>query len=483
MLFGFYDNAFDIVQRAYDELGRDPSAPLATWEKAFMRSHDLVFLDEYGGRWNEQIIDFPGNDLRPGDGDRIHIGEAIRRSIDTVLDMIEKITGVDREEVVPTSDHDREGIIGETVHFVTEQISRWLRRLVDATEHEVHREVVRLLATELHRLEGGVDHLLASAFGSVGTALRAARDLLWKLWVDHHLVENELRFAFTSLDLLGTVITGIVDDNLLGDGFQKVNGEDFKAFLLRHGAEPFSVDNSPIVRGLYDLTFGFEGGDPTQPNLAAGQSIEALVRIGCLYKGSITYKMMAGMGDTIFGPIYEVLLKRGVEFKMFNWVSKLGVADDDNVIDTIEVIAQVDIDADYQFLVDVNGLPCWPSQPDWGHIAGGDGLRLSGVDLEQTANPLNREATVLRRGVDFDQVVLGISIGGLKPICADLGGERNTKFQAMLDNLTTVGTRGSAGVVRQEHCRSRLVSDGQFDLDELCRTARHVLRHVAPHPE
>ena len=187
---------------------------------------------------------------------------------------------------------------------------------------------------------------------------------------------------------MGTVITGIVDDNLLGDGFQKVNGEDFKAFLLRHGAEPFSVDNSPIVRGLYDLTFGFEGGDPTQPNLAAGQSIEALVRIGCLYKGSITYKMMAGMGDTIFGPIYEVLLKRGVEFKMFNWVSKLGVADDDNVIDTIEVIAQVDIDADYRFLVDVNGLPCWPSQPDWDHIAGGDGLRLSGVDLEQTANPL-----------------------------------------------------------------------------------------------
>ena len=48
---------------------------------------------------------------------------------------------------------------------------------------------------------------------------------------------------------------------------------------------------------------------------------------------------------------------------------------------------------------------------------------------------------MLRRGVDFDQVVLGISIGGLKPICADLGGERNTKFQAMLDNLTTVGTR------------------------------------------
>jgi uncharacterized protein with NAD-binding domain and iron-sulfur cluster len=440
VLFGFYDNAFDIVQRAYIELGRHPDAPLATWEKAFTPCHDLVFLDQYGGRWNKQVLAFPGNELVPGDRDHVHIGEAVRRSIDGVLGLIEAITGLHREDVVPTGDQARHGVIGEVVHFATDQISRLLHRLGDAAEHEVHREVVRLLAAELHRLEGDVDHLLAGSFGNAAKALRAARDLLWKLWVDRHLAENELRFAFTSLDLLGTVVSGIVDDNLLGDGFQKVNGEDFQAFLLRHGAEPFSVDNSPIVRGLYDLTFGFEGGDPTMPNLAAGQSIEALVRIGCLYKGSITYKMMAGMGDTIFGPLYEVLRKRGVEFKMFNWVSKLGVADDDNVVDTIDVIAQVDIGADYQFLVDVGGLPCWPSEPDWDHIVDGDRLRASGVDLEQTANPLNRTPTVLRRGVDFDQVVLGISVGGLKPICADLG-ERNPRFQAMLDNLTTVGTR------------------------------------------
>src|SRR6185295_6561665 len=185
-------------------------------------------------------------------------------------------------------------------HVVSEHIFKWLHDLVETAEHEVHREVVRLLATELHHLESGVEHLVADAFGDVAKALRTARDLLWKLWVEHHLQEDELRFAFTSLDLLGTMICGIVDDNLMGDGFEKVNGEEFSAWLLRNGALQFSVDNSPIVRGLYDLTFGFEGGDPTKPNLAAGQSIEALVRIGCLYKGSITYKMMAGMGDTVF---------------------------------------------------------------------------------------------------------------------------------------------------------------------------------------
>ena len=442
VLFGFYDNVFDLLQRVYTELGRTPPAPLATWKDAVAGCSDLVFFDHYGDRWNKQIVHFPSNDRVPGDGDRIHIGEVIRRGLDAVLGRIESITGIHREDVVPTGTLHR-GLVGDVIHVVGEHVLKWLHGLAETAEHEVHREVVRLLATELHHLESGVEHLVADSFGDVAKALRTARDLLWKLWVEHHLQEDELRFAFTSLDLLGTMVCGIVDDNLMGDGFEKVNGEEFSAWLLRNGALQFSVDNSPIVRGLYDLTFGFDGGDPSHPNLAAGQSIEALVRIGCLYKGSITYKMMAGMGDTVFGPMYEVLLKRGVEFKMFHWVSKLTPAIDDNAIDTIEVIPQVDLEPDYPFLTPVGGLPCWPSQPAWDHIVDGDKLRAAGVDLEQTANPLQRTPTVLKRGTDFDQVVLGISVGGLKAICGDIAGERGPKLQAMLDNLTTVGTRAA----------------------------------------
>jgi hypothetical protein len=193
VLFGFYDNAFDIVQRAYAELKRDPDAPLATWEKAFTPCHDLVFLDQYGGGWSKHVLPFPGNDRVPGDGDRVHIAEAVRRSIDSVLAMIETITGVHREEVAPTSGRGHHGLIGDVVHFVGRQISRGIHILGDAAEHEVHREVVRLLSGELHRLEGDIDHLLAGTFGNVGNALRTARDLLWKLWVDRHLAENELR--------------------------------------------------------------------------------------------------------------------------------------------------------------------------------------------------------------------------------------------------------------------------------------------------
>src|SRR5437899_7553080 len=33
--FGFYDNAFNMMRRCYDELGRPPGAPLATLADAF----------------------------------------------------------------------------------------------------------------------------------------------------------------------------------------------------------------------------------------------------------------------------------------------------------------------------------------------------------------------------------------------------------------------------------------------------------------
>ncbi|HEY4609085.1 MAG TPA: NAD(P)-binding protein, partial [Ilumatobacteraceae bacterium] len=231
VFFGFYDNAFDLVQRAYTELGRDPDAPLATWQEAFTGCNDVVFFDQYEGRWNKQVLHFPTNKRVPGDGDRVHIGAVIRDSIDAVLSRLESITGVDREEVVPTKGIGRHAI-GNVIYDVGEHVLRWVKELFGGAEHEVHREVVRLLATELHRLESDVDRMVADAFGGVGRALRTARDLAWKFWVQDHLGDDELRFAFTCLDLLGTMVSGVIEDNLLGDGFQKVNGEEFRAWLL-----------------------------------------------------------------------------------------------------------------------------------------------------------------------------------------------------------------------------------------------------------
>src|SRR5258707_14410740 len=38
---GFYRNAFALIRRCYDELGRAPGTPLATWRDAFA-PHDVI---------------------------------------------------------------------------------------------------------------------------------------------------------------------------------------------------------------------------------------------------------------------------------------------------------------------------------------------------------------------------------------------------------------------------------------------------------
>jgi uncharacterized protein with NAD-binding domain and iron-sulfur cluster len=42
--FGFYDNAFDLIQKCYIENKRPPGSPLATWQEAFT-GYDSICLE------------------------------------------------------------------------------------------------------------------------------------------------------------------------------------------------------------------------------------------------------------------------------------------------------------------------------------------------------------------------------------------------------------------------------------------------------
>src|SRR4051794_17424299 len=65
--FGFYENAFRLMRDTYDELGRDPSQPLAGWRDAFKPCDDIVLYEEHDGRWKGWNFDIPRNELTPGD--------------------------------------------------------------------------------------------------------------------------------------------------------------------------------------------------------------------------------------------------------------------------------------------------------------------------------------------------------------------------------------------------------------------------------
>ena len=90
----------------------------------------------------------------------------------------------------------------------------------------------------------------------------------------------------------------------------------------------------------------------------------------------------------------------------------------------------------------VKGLPCWPSAPDFDQIEGGDALKASGQNLESHwCTWPAAESRVLRRGQDFDQVVLGISLGALPEICASLV-DRSAAWREMCEKVKTVQTQG-----------------------------------------
>ena len=166
------------------------------------------------------------------------------------------------------------------------------------------------------------------------------------------------------------------------------------------------------------MAFGYMDGDVRKPNMAAGTAVHDLLRIFFTYRGAFAWKMQAGMGDTVFTPFYEVLKRRGVRFEFFHHISKLGLSPDRDLVDTIEVIPQVRLKgAEYYPLVEVKGLGCWPSEPHWDQIVGGQKLRDDGVNLEWDLNPLGHKPVTLKLGEHFDRVVLGISVAALPPIC------------------------------------------------------------------
>ncbi|MCU1276921.1 MAG: cytoplasmic rane protein, partial [bacterium] len=245
---------------------------------------------------------------------------------------------------------------------------------------------------------------------------------------------------------------------LIGDGlllppfdFSRIDHEDYRDWLRRHGARQETVTSAPVT-ALYDLVFAVDSG------MAAGATIGCATRMLLTYKGALFYKMQAGMGDTVFTPLYLELKKRGVKFRFFHRVDELKLAFDaasDNfVVDRIVIGRQADTrdGRDYEPLVAVNGVECWPSEPHWEQLARGDELAAGnelpdgGFDLEWHATrwPDALAPLTLQRGDagDFDDVVLGISIAALPRITAELA-QRVPEYARMLEGVKTIATQAT----------------------------------------
>jgi uncharacterized protein with NAD-binding domain and iron-sulfur cluster len=437
--FGFYDNAFDVMQQTYAALGRPAGAPLATWQDAFKPQQFISLAESLGppgpdtrsGPWSMWNINVP---LKPGQPGQHSEAISLWSALTTLLAWIRQ--GLSEVRSLHVTDAAQHTIAPQE----NGEHASWLHRLAGAVEADVQH-----LAADVHHTLSAFEQFIAALpetiehhddahHALIRDALHGLRDWLSGLVSDALAQNDALRRLFILVDLGATSSIGLLEDGVLKNGFEAINDIDFYQWLTKHGAnERWTVYSAP-VRGFYDLVFAYENGDFSQPNIEAGTMLRGMMKVALCYHGGIMFKMQAGMGDTVFGPIYEVLKRRGVRFHFFNKVLGLtpGTEAGAPVVERIELQQQVACTTDYEPLRTVQGLDCWPSAPRDEFIEPAQAalLKQHRINLEshwspwpsvyETAFGTPLPQRTLQRGVDFDLVVYGLSVASLADVAAPL---------------------------------------------------------------
>lgn len=429
---GFYENAFRLMRDCYDTMNatglRSPDAPLGTLDKAFKGlSHFLLAEDLTQPDGSVSLhpwrIDFQPNSEKPGTGGLLPTPFAyFQMLVETVADFIER----ELAGPAPNGGHNlpvqfhasfaRRGLsLNATSPF--HHLGAYARSLSDnAHDHRAH---------ELHQLAALAAH--AQDWHHAGN-LNAAGD-------------DARRIGYL-ISLSSAFFRGAVQSGLFRAGFDAIDNWEISQWLLHHGASREAV-YSAVFQGCYDYVFGYPGGVTDDRSVGAGTAIRGLLRLAFTYKGALFFKMQAGMGDTIFAPYYQVLRARGVSFRFFTAARALRLDADGQGIAAIDMVEQARvIGGVYQPLVDVKGLPCWPSEPDWTQLEGGAALRAAGVDFECEKDPPTGTAFRLERGRDFDQVILGASLGSIPYLAEELIAA-SPRWRMMVQKVPTVATHAA----------------------------------------
>ena len=435
--FGFYDNSFDVIQNAYAMLERPAGSPLATWSDAFKKHSYLVFAQQFKGQWYPWGFDFPIDDRVPGRGAATpSLWQCISGTIDFIIKHFERSKINLHIERKVDSDEQRS---------VLSRLRRTVGNKLDDlkfTGKTLAAKILSLLASLVHNLGDDITRRSDDDLSPIATLLEELRKWIRRELGDKINVDLEVHRFIVVMDLAITTVKGLLTERVLfhPDKLGALDHMDLLEWLSQQGALKETV-NSDLLRGLYDLVFGFRNGEIGKPSFAAGTAIRCMFRICLAYKGGIFWKMQAGMGDAVIAPLYLALKKRGVAFEFFRRVKNLGLSSDKRSIETISVGRQATVKSgDYDPLVNIKDLECWPSTPNYDQLVEGEEIRKLGVNLESFYTTWNDvETLTLRAGEHFDDVVFGISLASIPYLCEELL-NCNGKWRAMVDNVETTRT-------------------------------------------
>lgn len=455
---GFYENAFRLLRECYAELGSDaPRRRFASWEDAFLRTPFVGVADRSGeGTWKTWMARFPPERGLPGDplGERnpFSMANYLARTATLLRALLVACQERGKKlgqwgDAAPAGDCGAsESMAGgqspPLVGTVLESISRLLKYGVLATMAGLIQGT-EILEVTLRSLYLFPDNVVLRFLEAIASGCRVQLEGLAS-------GDDELRRLWEVIDLVLAILRGTIRFGIPYDprGFDAINDYECREWLQLNGASERSLD-SAIMRGLYDLALAYEDGDFEKPRLAAGQALRGSLRMFFTYRGSLFWKMRAGMGDVVFAPFYEVLKRRGVSFRFFHRLENVKVAAPDRLapgerpyVEALEFDVQAEVvgGGEYQPLVDVRGLPCWPSKPDHSQLVAGDRMEQEGWSFESFWDRRHVCKKTLRVVDDFDFVILGVGIGVIPHVCAEIVA-RDARWQDMVRHGKTVATQ------------------------------------------
>jgi uncharacterized protein with NAD-binding domain and iron-sulfur cluster len=404
--FGFYENAFRLMRRVY-RLWKPPGEQRITTPKQAFRPHKFTPIGN-GDVQNPDIYDveFPFNNKIPGVGHvDLSAGACLANIVNLVIDFYGRTLQANKsiQPAEPTVTLD-----GASVSLLTRR--RYLSGQFAAHTQQTVGNCLAIAATSLSHMDEELISFGSDDIELVRKTLRGASSAVRK---SNLAGTRDGDLLIQALDLAVAFIIGIITDILIEQrSIAQIDGEDFRDWLIRCGADPAIARKSPLVKALYDTMFQYPGGRLDGASYGAGTAAQVVLRMLATYKGAFAWTLQAGAGEVIIAPLFDVLRKRCVKFRFFHKLTDIQIARDGNAITSLRFDQQVKLtipDSIYEPVKMVGGLSGWGAAPDWSIIENGKVLEAAKVDLESYWYHQRVEDPVtLKRGDDFDDVILAV---------------------------------------------------------------------------
>jgi len=444
---GFYENAFRLMRDCYAERNAGfPGCRFGDWQDAFRPAPDVGVADRTTQGWEFWLAHFPPGHGLPGDpanGNSFTVVDYLRQSVILIGELLRSAASMEQAR----GGEGCTGTAAGTSWAGPEALAAALSTLLRYGQLATTASLIEASAI----LREAMDRFFPQMFQGVAAVPTQILDLLTasaRRQLEYLVAgDTELRRVWQVIDLILAILRGSVRSGLALDsrGFDALNDYDWREWLRMNGASEQSLE-SGFMRGIYDLAFAFEDGDVARPRLAAGVALRGAMRMFFTYRGSLFWRMNAGMGDVVFAPLYQVLKKRGVRFEFFHRLRNVGLSPAGNGeppyvrrLD-FDVQALVKGGGEYQPLIDVHNLPSWPSKPDYGQLIHGTAIKKEGRAFEGAWETRHSGTKTLEVTRDFDMVVLGVSVGALPDVASELIA-CEPRWREMVSRVKTVPTQ------------------------------------------